>query len=236
MKHTVNRTLLGALLLSGFITSNTVLTPATRAEEPAAADTKSSQEAPALVPGAQKPVQPSAGTAAGVSVAPNGANTSGSTAAKGPSKPLTPIEAAKALYRKNEYQKALTILDKLPPSESRMYFSGLCHQGLGIQKKATEEFAWVAYYAKDANLRNYALTAIRNGKPGRPSPKESGRSTSTIERSQQSVREAEENTRMLWGKMRAANGHQGAPWNTGVRSWSAQEYDHNQIIRGFDDR
>ncbi len=230
MKNRINRSFLPALLLFGFMASNMVLIPA-GAQDSSSADTKPQSEAPATDATTQKPVQPAADPPAAKSP-----TTPGDSSAKSSAKPLLPLEQAKVHYQKNEYQKALTILDKLPTSDSKRYFSGLCYQGLGNQKKATEELAWLAYYAKDATLKNYALRALRNGRPGKPMPKERGRSTSTLETSKAAVRGAEENTRMLWGKMRAANHQQGAPWNTGVRSWSAQDYDHNQVIRGFDER
>lgn len=77
------------------------------------------------------------------------------------------------LHKNREYRQALSVFEKLPPTDKSHYYMGLCYKALGNQQSAKQHLAWVAYYSKDAQLKNYALAAVRAMKPVKP-PKQTG--------------------------------------------------------------
>jgi hypothetical protein len=102
------------------------------------------------------------------------------------------MDLAILLHKNREYKQSLMVLEKLPPNEKTRYYSGLCYKALGNQKAATDQFAWVAYYAKDQQLKGYALAAIRAMRPVKPTKAPKGYCTSSIYTSAEARNRAEE--------------------------------------------
>jgi hypothetical protein len=112
------------------------------------------------------------------------------------------MDLALLLYKNNEYRQSLMVLKKLPQNEQVHYYTGLCYKGLGNIKDATTHFAWVAYYAKDARLKQYAMAGIRSTKPSRDNIKpDQGGSTSTIYSSAEAGIRSEEHVHRIKSRL-----------------------------------
>lgn len=112
------------------------------------------------------------------------------------------MDLALLLYKNNEYRQSLMVLKKLPQNEQVHYYTGLCYKGLGNIKDATTHFAWVAYYAKDPRLKQYAMAGIRSTKPSRDNIKpDQGGSTSTIYSSAQAGIRSEEHVHRIKSRL-----------------------------------
>lgn len=113
------------------------------------------------------------------------------------------MDLAILLHKNREYKQSLMVLEKLPPNEKTRYYSGLCYKALGNQKAATDQFAWVAYYSKDPQLKSYALAAIRAMRPVKPTKAPKGYCTSSIYTSAEARNRAEEIQARISGEQRS---------------------------------
>jgi hypothetical protein len=127
------------------------------------------------------------------------------------------MDLALLLHKNREYKQALLVLEKLPPTEKTRYYTGLCYKSLGNQKAATTQFAWVAYYAKDPQLKSYAFAAIRAMKPVKPTKVGGGYCTSSKYTSAEAKMRSEEITARIAGEQRsrAERGENGSNWTSG---------------------
>lgn len=133
------------------------------------------------------------------------------------------MDLAILLHKNREYKQSLMVLEKLPPNEKTRYYSGLCYKALGNQKAATDQFAWVAYYSKDPQLKSYALAAIRAMRPVKPTKAPKGYCTSSIYTSAEARNRAEEIQARISGEQRSRfergeldeRGHFRSNWKSG---------------------
>jgi len=112
------------------------------------------------------------------------------------------MDLALLLHKNREFKQALTVLQKLPQNDQTRYYTGLCYKGLGNQREATTQFAWLAYYAKDARIKEYAFAAIRSMRPTRPTKVDRGGSTSTKFSSAEARQRSEEITSRIQAQLR----------------------------------
>ena len=69
---------------------------------------------------------------------------------------------ALASLKKNNYAEALDKLSRLPPSESRHYYRGLCYQYTNQLQSAKSEYMWVYVYGKNARLKFNAWLGLNS--------------------------------------------------------------------------
>lgn len=102
------------------------------------------------------------------------------------------MDLALLLHKNREYKQSLLVLEKLPQNEKTRYYSGLNYKALGNVKAATDQFAWVAYYAKDPQLKSFALAGIRAMRPSKPTKRPKGYCSSDIYSAAQARQRSEE--------------------------------------------
>lgn len=113
------------------------------------------------------------------------------------------MDLALLLHKNREYKQSLMVLEKLPQNEKTRYYSGLNYKALGNVKAATDQFAWVAYYAKDPQLKSYALAGIRAMRPSKPTKRPKGYCTSDIYTAAQARQRSEEIQARISGEQRS---------------------------------